>query len=290
MIALLSKMYHVTLQKECYVIQEIGEKLAMKYNPSYRHISHIPLHEIQHLIPKTVLEAMRYLKPKSYFEGGTAREILLAVFSPITKTAKESRDFDILHNDWERNYIREYYQNLGWDVEFAATKEWFFRGADIGLNQALLGADGLYFTEKAKREASNLRIRPTPYEYRHENDRDTFDFFSDANPIRGKVLLRMLLFSIRYDIPFEDRYIEMLNRETPSYFWLLVFMFKAYQTGVADEFFDALHTYTLPPNMYDNPEQLLVDLVDKVDDFEMTQEQLQIYRNAQELLLIDDYT
>ena len=247
-------------------------------NRSYARISFLPLNEIVYGIPPSTLSALEHLRGDSYFKGGVAREILLNVMGRKS-VPLGPRDFDVVYLGPYDYRVEDYYEDLGWDFEYKGSMVGFFRSTDIGVNQALLGKDGLYFSEKARREATQRRARLTPYEYRHD-----YSELGYETPVSPRVNLRVLLISLREGLDYSPQTLQYLRDDPPSSFTLLIFLFKAFETGVEDEFFGVLKQALGSELDGDDPEELLLNTYNNVYDFTLTSQQAKIMAQARDVL------
>lgn len=217
----------------------------------------VPLKRLD-LDPK-VIRLLKTLKPYSYFKGGVARDALINHFTPsyITRSTKPVMDYDFVvfgdDVEWNDGYGEEEVifndeqydefdrlHKLG-DVERHWSVEEYFKSRDNTLNQALLGQEGLYFTNEAKRSACSLSIGMT----------------SDDRP---RAVLRNILFALRYGhtLPKVD-----IRKALKEAFVIdqLITLLKAYRLGLEVDFYMILAKHNRAIRSDRDPDEYLVRLV-----------------------------
>ena len=144
------------------------------------------------------------------------------------------------------------------DFEMSSSFDNYFNSRDFSINKVILRPDMLVTTRDAVRDLSREYIAPTNYEYNTE--------YRDISP---KMCLRSILFSIRNNMGISPIAYSSLHKAT--YFLLALFMFKAYESGIEDEFYKAIVDYINAPQ-FDYPFEALKYFVNK-SNFVLTEEQ-----------------
>jgi hypothetical protein len=210
------------------------------------------------LDPK-VMSILKTLKPYSYFKGGVARDALINHFTPeyVTRATKPNMDFDFVvfgdDVEWDEGYGEEEVifnddqydefdrlHKLG-DVERHWSVEEYFKSRDNTLNQVLLGQEGLYFTNEAKRSACSVSI----------------DMTSDDRP---RAVLRNILFALRYGHSLPKADLKKALREA-SVIDLLIPLLKSYRLGLEVDFYWVLARHNKVIRLHRDPDDYLISLV-----------------------------
>lgn len=214
------------------------------------------------LDPK-VLRVLNTLKPYSYFKGGVAREALINYFTPdyMNRHPKPLMDFDFVvfgddfeWDDWyeEEKVIfndeqkDEYWRlhNLG-DVERHWDVKAYFKSRDNTLNQVLLGTDGLYYTNEAKRSACSLSVGMT-------------------DDVRPRTVLRNILFALRYGHKPPKVDIKKALKEA-FIIDQLITLLKAYRLGLEVNFYTILARHNRSIRSHGDSDEYLVWLLEKFE-------------------------
>lgn len=183
---------------------------------------------------------LKQLKPFSFFKGGVARDVLLNQFTPLNvkRSPKPILDFDFVVfgdgvelDDWDDEYVvftdeqrREYsrLKKLG-DVETHWSIKEYFKSRDNTLNQVLLGKDGLYYTEEAKKSSCAMTIGMT-------------------TDLRPRAVLRNILFALRLGHEYPKVDVKKALRDA-SIIDQIIPLFKSYKLGLEWNYFEYLSRY-----------------------------------------------
>ena len=258
-----------------------------KKSKSYSNVTFVPFTDerLKSLLNGEIRGAVSKLLPKSYLKGGTARNLLM-VYLLTTEdyfpALKRSRDFDVIYTGRDSDRVEDHYEKLGWDFEYVRSVPSHMKRTDVGMNQALLGRDGLYYTEKSRRDIQKNKVTVTPYEYREDYEEMGYE-----TPIGSRVILRAITFALRTNASFPKKYLDFLKDDHPNDFNQYLALFKCFETGVQDDFFEILKkTLRLSQS---SAEEYLLYLSTQVTDFNLTPKQEKILQDARELVAIDRY-
>jgi hypothetical protein len=222
--------------------------------------------------------------PNLWVKGGPVRALLLALFAQskqgYTPELEAPRDVDLVLIGGSRQDLAGVMARLRGvasqeDFEWKPNMSAYLSTRDVGLNEAALRPDTFVFSEKARRDAVRETMYPSA---------------SEVGPYRevsSRTGLRALLFSLRERLSTPREVLDGVYAAKP--FDLLLHLFKAYETGVADEFFEAVQESGNPEFApFRTVEEALVSLVRDVR-FRLNDRQAQMVADAQALLREDRY-
>jgi len=203
----------------------------------------VPLRKLR--LPADVLHLVRILPPHSYIKGGVAREALLSHFSRYDREYKKSLDYDFImfypeheqpdYDEW--NSLAE----LG-DVEiYTFSTHSYFKSRDNSLNEVLLGKEGLYFSQAAKRDACDYMIHPS---------------LLDTRP---RTILRNILLSLRTGHTFKADVREGIKHA--SLIDQLIPLLKAYTLGIEYQYYLVLAKHNISIRADQDPDDYLKRLL-----------------------------
>jgi 2'-5' RNA ligase len=177
--------------------------------------------------------------PNLWIKGGGARDALINFYADRAKGYQRSsrplRDIDLVLIGGSHSDRDELLARFGGSVESedldtgARSMGGYLRSRDVGINEVALRPDFFVFTDKALRDLSRNTVNPSGGEVDPE--------WGDVSPRLG---LRSVLFSLRegLDLPDNTMVTEAVHAARP--FDLLIHLYKAFETGVEDSFFDAV--------------------------------------------------
>jgi len=216
--------------------------------------------------------------PNLWIKGGGARDALINFYADRTKGYQRSsrplRDIDLVLIGGSHSDRDELLARFGGSVESedldtgARSMGGYLRSRDVGINEVALRPDFFVFTDKALRDLSRNTVNPSGGEVDPE--------WGDVSPRLG---LRSVLFSLRegLDLPDNTMVTEAVRAARP--FDLLIHLYKAFETGVEDSFFDAVSGNDHLVGARTAEEALLL-LHQEVYSFSRTPAQEAIYQDA----------
>lgn len=223
--------------------------------------------------------------PNLWVKGGGARDALLTLYADKAKgferATRSMRDIDLVligGTPTEKQQLLGQFGGLikSEDLDIRASSlDQYFKTRDVGINEVALRPDLLLFTNKALNDLTRGVVNPSGGAFNPE--------WQDFSP---RIALRALLFALREDLnPSANPMLgEALSAARP--FDLLIHLYKAFETGTADEFYEAVRDN---PNLRgtDSAEEALLILSEKVYNFERSPSQQRIYEDARSIVLTD---
>lgn len=223
--------------------------------------------------------------PNLWVKGGGARDALLTLYADKAKgferATRSMRDIDLVligGTPTEKQQLLGQFGGLikSEDLDIRASSlDQYFKTRDVGINEVALRPDLLLFTNKALNDLTRGVVNPSGGAFNPE--------WQDFSP---RIALRALLFALREGLnPSTNPMLgEALSAARP--FDLLIHLYKAFETGTADEFYEAVRDN---PNLRgtDSAEEALLILSEKVYNFERSPSQQRIYEDARSIVLTD---
>ncbi len=233
--------------------------------------------------------------PNLWVKGGPARDALLTYFSDqeglVVRRPTPTRDIDLVlieDEQYEHSYVEAWLAEIedrcldglssqplaGCKIDFESIGSFdqYFQSRDIGINEVLLRPYVLLFSAKAERDARRRQAVPTMYE------------FSKETGIRARVALRTVLTAVRERVGFRPNKSLVSSVGAADSFDLLVHLLKAYETGVADDFYQAIQWMTPTLEPFASPEAAVVGLARATPHFRLSPRQARVIQQARGFL------
>lgn len=223
--------------------------------------------------------------PNLWIKGGGARDALLTFYADraegYERATRSMRDIDLVLIGGTPADKAQLIQQFGGVIKaedldiLASNLGQYFKTRDVGINEVALRPEVMVFTTKALNDLARGTVNPSGGEFNPK--------WQDFTP---RVGLRSVLFALRerMDFPKNPMLAEAIAAARP--FDLLIHLYKAFDTGVEDEFYSAVR---------DNPhlsrtrsaEEALLALSNMVYDFDRTPSQQRTYDDARALVFGD---
>jgi DNA topoisomerase IB/2'-5' RNA ligase len=223
--------------------------------------------------------------PNLWVEGGGARDALLTFYADraegYERATRSMRDIDLVLIGGTLADKAQLLRQFGGVIKAedldirAASLGQYFKTRDVGINEVALRPEVMVFTTKAVNDLVRGTVNPSGGEFDPK--------WQDFTP---RVGLRSVLFALRegLDFPTNPMLREAVAAARP--FDLLIHLYKAFDTGVEDEFYAVVR---------DNPhlsgtrsaEEALLALSKRVYDFDRTPSQQRTYDDARSLVFGD---
>jgi len=214
-----------------------------------------------------------------WLKGGSARSTFLAYARSKIKSNYMSdvgyiRDIDLVYigsyNEKLKKVLEEEFKNF--DIEFIRSIDIYLNTRDFAINEVLLRPEEIIFSKRALNAVKKGVNELSTYEYSQSLNKNNIDNYE------SKKALKNILLAVRENINTG-----FINQDAITYapiFQILVMLFKAYQTGVEELFFNKIsETGAIYSRDFDNPDDYLLFLLKKEPSFKLTPEQSIIVEN-----------
>lgn len=203
--------------------------------------------------------------PELWVKGGAARNALLSVLTGTSPAPPRDVDL-VLIGETYRSVCYTIADALGLDprdVECIPSLSGYFSSRDLGVNEVLLRPDRIMFTENARRDVMKGHATPVRPEYEQ---------------VTPRVALRGVLIALREGLKIHPQLKKGVIDASP--FDLLIHLFKAFDSGVEDRFFNVIRGN---PHLRGtkSAERALFFLLGQVRDFRLTDSQNRIVQQLQ---------
>lgn len=225
--------------------------------------------------------------PNLWVKGGGARDAFVTFYADYTagyqRATRSMRDIDLVligGTPVEKVALLSRFGGVvkSEDLDIRASSlGQYFKTRDVGINEVALRPDTMMFTDKALKDLQRGTVNMSGGEFNPE--------WGDVSP---RVGLRSVLLAIREGLRFSDKPMvgEAILAARP--FDLLLHLYKAFDTGVADKFYAAVQGNPYLRNSY-NAEEALLNLSEQVHDFDRTPAQQRTYDGARDLVFGDKW-
>jgi DNA topoisomerase IB len=223
--------------------------------------------------------------PNLWVKGGGARDALMNFYADhaagYQRATRSMRDIDLVligGTIAEKVALLSQFEGTvkpeDLDIRAASLGQ-YFKTRDVGINEVALRPDFMLFTDKAVNDIHRGVVNPSGGSFDPE--------WQNLSP---RVGLRSVLFALREGLnPFDNQLVgEAVLSARP--FDLLLHLYKAFDTGVPDEFYAAVQANPYLRGTH-SAEEALLSLSEKVYDFTRTPAQQRTYDDARSLVLGD---